>query len=568
VIPAVMQGFGGQLYLIKGGQIDIVCKSLTTEGDSETTSLGQANNSNTAALTNFHKRLFGGENSWFPGAYCNHKPVAFLGRDRMIQTLNLIDDTKRVLYVVGFDGSGLFNNKGAEFETEPWRAGRGCELLSPSGVPLHYSYDHALLRHNDHVFMCGVHVRGVASSPWNTDMGWDVGDNSEITSLEGQRTYRMLSIKRDTDKRIMGPAKNFTPDAVSKHDLHACDMIGFRDDLYFANYVDIVRWPGASGTPEIMSDSLATPRAKVFSTWPSGGLTSAGAPVGENRFLVLDSDTCLYRMKAPASGRNLIIDLSSVRANENGRGTSNLARASSTTTEPARPPSMFTFNNELNVFLITQTSGYMHFTCNGDPSGVTNWTDRTDQMPEDMRRVDGCTYSFVDSVRQKTYAMHVSYAPYGIFGHAGGGQSCGGGMWLFELSTDRTWKEIWSGNIGLPPRGLVPYRNFGPYAVVPSGNNPELFKCNDYAVLEYELFDHFGRTVDVDVDFSLDAGGTWNTARRFRSYDTGVLLGSGVEGLIAPNNGETYTFFWDVVNDVGFNVEAETLLRVRPRLSQ
>ena len=79
-----------------------------------------------------------------------------------------------------------------------------------------------------------------------------------------------------------------------------------------------------------------------------------------------------------------------------------------------------------------------------------------------------------------------------------------------------------------------------------------------------DLFDQLARPVNVNIEFTIDEGLTWQTARRFKSYVDGQPLGSGVTNLSTSPDGESYTFFWDFVNDVGFSTERDAQLRIRP----
>ena len=70
------------------------------------------------------------------------------------------------------------------------------------------------------------------------------------------------------------------------------------------------------------------------------------------------------------------------------------------------------------------------------------------------------------------------------------------------------------------------------------------------------------------MEYSIDQGSSWSTARRFKSYTTGQLMGSGVANLPSNKNGISYEFWWDYVNDIGFNNEQEVLLRITPKISR
>ncbi len=563
MIPAVCQGWGNQMYLVRGGQIEIGGKSLMIDPVGTNDPRGQADRTSSSA-DDFNHSMFGGHNSWYAAGYANHKPMAFLGKFRLISTPNFATDDARTLYVVGFDGSGNFFNKGGRFETRPYRAGPGFEILSPSGSSLLASHDLAVINHNDHVFMIGAHTQADTGSDKFTDFGWTYeGANDGVllgNASDNRRTYRVASINRDTDKKIVGLAQ-FLGTATNQFHLQSCDLIALDDDLYYANWVDVLRFPGASGQPVLIQNTNSTPRARSFEIFPSGGYSN-GASVGSRRLYVLQSDAQLRHVTT--SGADLFVDLSTIKADMTARTTDNFARSTSTTDEPGRTPLLMNFNNELHAFVTSATSGYTHFTCNGNPSGTGNWTDRTNDMFADLKRVDGCVYGFADEVTNKMYVMHISYSAYGHFGCCGGGQGGGGGMWLYQYDVNRNWSELWRGNIGLPPRGLIPYKPLGPFATAVSGTNTQVVACSDYAILSYDLFDQLARPVNVNIEFTIDEGLTWQTARRFKSYVDAQPLGSGTTNLPTSPDGVSYTFFWDFVNDVGFSTEKDAQLRIRP----
>ena len=575
MIPAVMQGWGNQMYLIRGGQVEIGGKSLYIESGSldDEVPFGQVDR-NFAILSDFNHSMFGGHNTWYSAAYANHKPMAFLGKFRLLSAPNSAQDSSRKLYIVGFDGSGIFFTVPGLAE-RPYRNGPGFEFFSPSGTFSVACHDLALINHNDHVFMIGAHTNpdtGGTAKWKNGDFGWTYEDSGDglLTGNadDNRRTYRVASINRTTDKKILGPASlpigATTATTNNQFHLQSCDLIALDDDLYYANWVDVLRFPGASGAPILIQNTNAAPRARSFEIFPSSGYQN-GSPVGDRRLYVLQSDAQLRHVTT--SGADLFVDLSTIKIDMTARATDNFARSSSTTDEPGRTPLLINFNNELHAFVTSATSGYTHFTCNGNPSGTGNWTDRTNDMFADLKRVDGCVYGFADEVTNKMYVMHVSYSKFGHFGCCGGGQGCGGGMWLYQYDVNRKWEEIWRGIIGLPPRGLIPYQPIGPFATAVSGTNTQVVACSDYAILSYDLFDQLARPVNVNIEYTVDEGLTWQTARRFKSYVDGQPLGSGVTDLSTSPDGVSYTFFWDFVNDVGFSTERDAQLRIRPSVT-
>ena len=101
---------------------------------------------------------------------------------------------------------------------------------------------------------------------------------------------------------------------------------------------------------------------------------------------------------------------------------------------------------------------------------------------------------------------------------------------------------------------------------MPSGSNPQVIASTDYALLSYELYSAYPTNVNVNIEYTINKGVSWNEASQFKSYSTGVLLGEGKENLSASFHGNTHTFYWNYVKDIGFNNLKEAKLRIISRV--
>jgi len=98
--------------------------------------------------------------------------------------------------------------------------------------------------------------------------------------------------------------------------------------------------------------------------------------------------------------------------------------------------------------------------------------------------------------------------------------------------------------------------------------SPFLFKCRDYAILDYKIIDELSRNINVAIEYSNDNGCTWNPCDRFKDYETIQYLGEGTTNLTSSPSGEWHNFFWDFVKPFGYNVEHPYCqMRVTPSIS-
>ncbi len=430
------------------------------------------------------------------------------------------------------------------------------------------------------------------NSTWTTKLDWDMDDDLDGAGgddggsfLRMRRAYKSFVVQKDNktgkEKRLFGKRKKFNVGtsglAPSREETHACDAISWKDDIIFCNQVDIVRFPGGSGTPEIVESTLDVPSSKSLNLYPASGFNSNNQPIGNSNLLMLTGSGVLKKINFPSgigfvpSGTTTLIDLGNFVKDPDTeeklvRTDSIMARRDSSTAEPQRSCYLKTFNEQLHAFFVSSTSGYFHLKCDGDPSNSNNWDNITKNMSEDFRRFDGDIYGYHDTFRNSLYVMHVPKGEIAMWGCVGT-QKGAGGFVINELNTNLNWREIYRGGAGEPSIGLVPYDNLGIYATAPSGGNPEIIASTDYALINYKLHSPFTINVNVEIEFSINNGLTWDSARRFRNYDDLQFPGDGKENLEASFFGTNHTFYWDHVTDLGLNSqEKNILIRIRPKV--
>jgi hypothetical protein len=286
-------------------------------------------------------------------------------------------------------------------------------------------------------------------------------------------------------------------------------------------------------------------------------------PQGPNELLYLAGSGVIKKVIDP-SGTRTLFDTKYI--NNDVRTGSAHTRITSATAEPGRSPFLASYNNKLRAFVISATSGYRYYTCDGIIASGSSWTDETQSLPDDLRRWDGNVFGYVDKVSNRMYVLQTTMSEVGLHGDQGA-QKGAGGAYLYEFNSNDEIREIGRFHLSEGGRGLIPYLNTGPYTMIPSGSNPTVYQSNDYAIVEYYLFDHYRRDVNVSIEYSIDNGASWHEARRFRSYVAGVgPLGSGISSLPTSPIGIKYDFYWDYVNDLGFGIVKDCLLRITPRL--
>ncbi|MCK5610108.1 hypothetical protein KAR91_50005 [Candidatus Pacearchaeota archaeon] len=592
MIPLIMQTWGGALIYIEGraarhfGYGFRMNPTLGTV-ESEVSPRKQGPWNNQSSTFDYFRTYFGGANSIWPGAFYNQSPMAVF-KGKVYQTLNSIQTTGSELSIVRFDGSGVFINSGNdEYEARPNLNGPGMELMSPSGVNsdsqnltlLTRTCDCTMTVHNGILFIVGQqHEKDL-----NPGDDWPLNNwNYDFTALDSTsraaRQYFWATIDAE-DRKTFGPATRFTAgfstNAPDPELLHMCDIRGYSSDLYFCNPCDVVRIAGGSGTMTLVDTDTQRPTTRALEIWPSEGFVS-GVASGPARMLILEGSGFLKSVKFGSqypSGVDFLADLGSLTIPP-GLGQSSNVRVSDpwrtrildTVDEPMRACALKSFNGQLHAFISTEASGIHHFLNDGaDASGVTNWSNVSSSLPDDLTRFDGNISIAEDPISNRMLVSFVTMGNLGVVGHATQ-KTAGGGTYVYSYR-DGMWEEIFVGAPGGTPRGILPLANLGPHTTIPSGTNPQVMQCDDYAVMTYTLTDQLARPVNITVEFSINKGISWNLARRFKAYDTRLLLGSDTSSLATSPNGIEYTFYWDYVNDVGFSVVEEVQLRVTPVLT-
>jgi len=553
---SIIQGWGGELFIADGVRFHPVDSTLVSTA-TESSANGALKLSDTRpSSTPYDAAFFGGINTWYPGAYANHKALS-IHKGKVYQALNVASESNGQVYLGYWDGSGMFTHGGSAYSTSPGRCGRGFCFISPSGSITAKSSDLGIIEHNGNIFFIGAFRGTIVNNPWVSKFGWATTD--ETAHVAKDRSYRTWSVTSN-NKKLISPSTTFLPDVTRYSHLDCCDLLSVDADIYYVNWVDTLKFPGGSGTPILVHSDIAHPTSKCLCIWPSGGFVN-GVSNGERRIFALHGSGVLHRITD--NGLETQVDFTNVRSFV-ARDTDNFsARINSNVDEPQRSCLLIKNNNKLHSFVITAASGYTHFECTGSPSGTASWIDKTDSLPEAIKSNDGCIYGYTDEDNNRLVVAHTTWGNAGIYGILGVNKSAGATS-IYEYDTE--WKKISEGMLGWPSRGIFQYNNAGPAVHVPSGSNPTVYPAKDYALVEYTVLDHYSRNVDVDVEYSKDAGLSWAEARRFRDYTSRQLLGSGVKNLPTSPAGITYPFYWDFVNDVGYNTKKHCFIRVRPRL--
>jgi len=578
-------GFGSRIHLLYGARS--INSNLTFVSDSSSVDpIGPWKASLSASPgENWLSSIYGGTNSIMPGSYSNHKPAAWF-HDRLYWMQNLIEDTADA-YILSWDGSGVHKHGGFTGDNgynANWRNGRGTDLLSPSGAHTVCAQGCAHIVHNGILFILGavpLFTTSAGNDGWRTKKGWDVASITNAgdgTNRRNRRKYTSFGIdkraKHKKDHKFITTPTEFLPNALSQEDTNACDAISWGDDIIFASYCDILKFPGGSGIPELIEMTRNIPSAKSFEIFPSGGFDNSspvftpGTDIPD--LLVLTGSGVIKQINfvnSAISGTKTIFDLGNLLLDpatlgKNVRTGDSLERISSSA-EPARSCYLKSFNGTLHAFIPSAVSGYHYLRCDGDPRLVANWQNKSLTLPDDIKRFDGDIYGSFDEFRNSLYLLHVSKSEYGLWGFIGG-QKGAGGMYLTRLDTNYSFTEIYRGVSAEPSVGLIPYNNVGVSAISPSGNGPEVLASTDYALINYKLYSAYPRTCSVTIEYSTDDGTTWKNATQFKSYITGQNVGDGKTGLSASYFGDSHSFYWNHSYDLGCNVNKRCKIRILP----
>ena len=239
------------------------------------------------------------------------------------------------------------------------------------------------------------------------------------------------------------------------------------------------------------------------------------------------------------------------------------------------------YQDKLHVF-IGMGSGAYHFSSSGD---MGTWTNHTADLPDILRGTQCNIYAVEDYHDNNLYVLACPMvADHGALGVITFGERVSGIGHLFSYNgtawTQHAWFPIpsfWGAG------GFIGFDYYGPHVEMPSGTaypygaasgdivgdmTPILYKCKDYAIIDYKLIDELSRNIDVSIQYSIDDGCTWYDCRRFKDYQTVQYLGEGLTALSSSPSGEWHSFTWDFVNAVGYNISIPyTKLRVIPSIS-
>ena len=616
--PSVQVAWGGGLHMFghPAGPRSVAMDTTNAVGQNNIINAWQRGG--VGFFNNYYKGLYGGPLSICPNGFANHKPGAFYFGQFYFQK-STVDQQSMELHVLRFDGSGQYINT-SNFDANHFRfksqSGRGVDFLSPSGGTGIDAHPLSTIVHNGVLFMVGAfitHDENPLTSPWTTFEDWNIKDkglggagNDTGNFLPRRRAYGAVTVhkKNRFGKEFRDIASNVTrfnnstslsgiaPDSEC---LGACDAVSWGSSVIYANHADVVEFPGGSGRARFIERNDVELSAKCFQPFPSSGFDSNGNAVGKDELMMLTSSGVLKKVLFPgdplhnpsglpnlgldlephASGRpfgmeslvsvgDLVADFFGPKVRKNGQR----GRLLDSTTEPTRSCLLQNFNNKLHAFFISASSGYYHFICDGNPRSLDNWEDRTAFLPDEFKLFDGDMYGHVDENFNRLTCMHVAKSNIGLYGTVGSDRGAGGWS-IYELTGENEWINRQVGGAMSPGVGLIPYDPNGVFVEMPSGafaSNPEVVASTDYALLKYQLFTprNPGFKVDVDIEYSIDNGTTWQAATQFRDYGTGSGLGEGKVDLTASPDGDIHEYYWAHVKDVGFNPVKDARLRVRP----
>jgi hypothetical protein len=348
------------------------------------------------------------------------------------------------------------------------------------------------------------------------------------------------------------------------------DAIEFQDWIYACNSCHLVRCGSGFPNFELLYDTGQSPYT-VSPKW---------LEKHEGNLFMLEGSGVVSQIVPSGDGivKNNLSDLSYVDPGNIRYGG---IHAREWGVERATKNLLVSYQDQLHAF-VGMGSGAYHFVGSGD---MSSWNDRTADLPALFRTTQCNIHGYRDPHDGKLYVLaSPMVSDNGIYGIVTFGNKVTGTSHLYSYN-GTTWEKhgwfpiqsMWHAG------GFVGFDAHGPHVAMPSGTDypygraagsgltsitPAVFKCKDYAVLDYQLLDEWSRNIDVSVQFSLDDGCTWATCSRFKDYSTLQYLGEGTEALSASPSGEWHSFYWNFVQAVGYNVNYPyTKLRVIPSIS-
>jgi hypothetical protein len=345
------------------------------------------------------------------------------------------------------------------------------------------------------------------------------------------------------------------------------DIVDYHDWLYACNACHLVRFKG-SGLPfEIVYNTDGSP----YTTCPRW-LEKHGGDL-----YMLEASGVVSRI-TPSGDDVDISALADLSYKDPGNIRKGGVHSREWAIERATKDEIVSYDGKLHVFL-GMGSGLHHFAGSGD---MGTWSDYTNDLPDIMKTQQGNVYTVEDLHDGKLYVMWSNMSKQGALGLSAFGEQPANVGHLYSYDGSSWTKHAWYPWPALyAGGGFVGFDYEGPHVALPSGLNyplggsgesfqttPVVYKCQDYAIIDYQLIDEQSRNIDVAIEYSVDDGCTWSTCRRFKDYQTLQSLGEGVTALSSSPSGEWHEFYWDFVNNVGYNVDYPyTKLRIVPSIS-
>ena len=348
------------------------------------------------------------------------------------------------------------------------------------------------------------------------------------------------------------------------------DALEFQDWIYACNGCHLVRFGSGYPNFEILYDTSQSPYT-VSPKW---------LEKHDGKLYMLEGSGVVSQIIPSGTGvvKNNLSDLSYVDPGNIRYGG---IHAREWGVERATKNLLVSYQDKLHAF-VGMGSGAYHFVSSGNMSA---WQDKTSELPALFRTTQCNIHGYKDLHDGKLYVLASPMVPdNGLYGVLTFGEKVAGTSHLYSYD-GTTWnKHGWFPiQSAWHAGGFVGFDQYGPHVSMPSGIEypygreagsgltsitPAVFKCKDYAVLDYQLIDELSRNIDVDIQYSLDDGCTWSDCSRFKDYSTLEYLGEGTGILSASPSGEWHTFYWDFVKAVGYNVNYPyTKLRIVPSIS-
>jgi hypothetical protein len=348
------------------------------------------------------------------------------------------------------------------------------------------------------------------------------------------------------------------------------DAILHEDRVYIANACDVLCWYGSG-----ISYDVDNPSLEVFYRTDQNYYRP-----NPKWFAKFDGDLYMYEASGvlskitPRSGSTSPTKQNMVNFSYIGDMHGGGIHAREHSFERATKATLFAYKNKLHVIM---GGGSGTFYVHSDDAST--WTNASSGLPAIMRSSQGNVYHYYDEAEDFMYIFYVQMSEAGVLGITTAGTDVANVGHLYRFN-GTTWTTI--GWYPLPTMGgaggFIGYDPIGPQIHYPSGAEfyfqtgttvaPEVWKCKDYAIVDYWLYDKESRKYNIDIEYSIDDGETWSDCDQKKDYGTQQLLGEGKTGLTSAPSGIPHEFYWDFVNALGYNFSAPYCrLRVIPSIS-